>query len=70
MLGTEEVRGLYRLAADQGNAWGQNNLGRFYEQGHGGLSRDVDAAIRWYQAAARGGETLAQQALTRLGETW
>jgi TPR repeat protein len=31
---------LYKLAADQGNAWAQGQLGLLYLSGHGGLPKD------------------------------
>ena len=46
--GTEdrEAARLYMLAADQGNADAQVNLGFFYEMGRGGLSKDDHEAAR------------------------
>ena len=41
-----EAARLYRLAADQGNAGAQSNLGVFYEQGRGGLPKDDAEAAR------------------------
>jgi TPR repeat protein len=43
---------LYKLAADQGNALGQLNLGLFYESGRGGLEKDEREAARLYRLAA------------------
>ena len=65
----EAVR-LYQLAAKQGEATARKNLGVVYEQGIGGVSRDIQAAKSWYRLAARQGNTDAQLALKRLGETW
>lgn len=41
-----EAARLYKLAADQANAFGQFNLGRFYAHGRGGLSKSDDEAAR------------------------
>jgi TPR repeat protein len=48
---TEAAR-LYRLAADQGHATAQTNLGTFYENGRGGLPKDDREAGRLYRLAA------------------
>ena len=51
----EAVR-LYRLAAEQGNAKAQNNLGRMYALGEG-IPEDDMLAYMWYNlAAAQGNE--------------
>ena len=42
---------LYRLAADQGYAPAQCNLGLMYERGRG-VERDYGKAHHWYQKAA------------------
>lgn len=42
-------------AAAQNHADAQNNLGRMYELGEGGLPRDFDKAIELYRKAAAGG---------------
>lgn len=47
----EAVR-LYRLAADQGNALAQNNLGVMYEGGQGMLPRNDREAERLYRLSA------------------
>jgi TPR repeat protein len=57
---------LYKLAADQGNAWGQTNLGFFYQNGRGGLPKDDREAARLYKLAADQGNEYAQRALSRL----
>ena len=61
----EAVR-LYRLAADQGNAVAQYNLGICYEFGKG-VAKDLDEAIRLYRLAAEQGHENAKKALRRLG---
>jgi TPR repeat protein len=58
----EAVR-LYRLAAEQGHAAAQYNLGAFYENGHAGLPRDDEEAARLYRLAADQGLALAQARL-------
>lgn len=45
---------LYTLAAEDGYARAQNNLGVCYEKGHG-VTRDETAAAFWYGQAAAGG---------------
>ena len=41
----------YRLAADQGLAIAQNNLGWMYDNGEG-VAEDDAEAVRWYRLAA------------------
>jgi uncharacterized membrane protein required for colicin V production len=62
----EAVR-LYKLAADQGEATGQANLGDMYRDGRGGLAKDDREAARLYKLAADQGDEYAQAALKRLG---
>ena len=52
----------YRLAADQGNAAGQRNLGFLYEQGQG-VPQDYVQAVAWYRKAADQGDAYAQENL-------
>jgi TPR repeat protein len=49
----------FRLAADQGNANAQYNLGLIYEIG-AGVSEDNKEAVKWYQMAADQGHIAAQ----------
>ena len=58
-----EAARLYKLAADQGNAAAQNNLGVFYENGRGGLPKDDREAARLYKLAADQGNAAAQNNL-------
>jgi uncharacterized protein len=53
----------YRLAADQGHALGQANLGTMYDKGRG-VPQDDKEAVKWYRLAADQGNVLAQ---TNLG---
>ena len=62
----EAVR-LYRLAAEQGHANSQVNLGLMFEFGYRGVARDRAEAIRWYRLAAAQGDADAQNSLGRLG---
>jgi TPR repeat protein len=64
---TEAVR-WYRLAADQGNATAQTNLGYMYVTGRG-VPRDYAEAVRWYRLAADQGNATAQTNLGVLYET-
>ena len=49
----------YRLAAEQGAASAQNNLGVAYDDGEG-VPLDDPEAVRWYRLAAEQGHTGAQ----------
>ena len=49
----------YRLAAGQGHAIAQNNLGSMYAYGRG-VPQDDAEAVRWYRQAAAQGEAEAQ----------
>ena len=53
----------YRLAAEQGDATAQNNLGFMYARGEGVPEDDVEA-VKWYRLAAEQGDATAQ---TNLG---
>ena len=50
--------GMYRLAAEQGHARAQFNLGASYDFGRG-VIEDADEAVRWYRLAAEQGEAAA-----------
>jgi hypothetical protein len=52
----------YRLAAGQGHATAQNNLGFIYHNGQG-VPQDYAAAMKWYRLAADQGEANAQNNL-------
>ena len=52
----------YRLAAEQGHAWAQNNLGWMYDTGRG-VPQDDAEAVRWYRLAAEQGTCVAQPRL-------
>ena len=61
----------YRLAADQGNAFAQNNLGLMYAQGFG-VPEDIVLAYMWFNLsaaqgneAARDNKDIAEQQMTR-----
>jgi TPR repeat protein len=57
----------YRLAADQGDASAQADLGFMYELGQG-VKQDFAEAARWYRLAADQGVATAQTALGLLYE--
>jgi putative tryptophan/tyrosine transport system substrate-binding protein len=62
----------YRIAAEQGEPFGQNKLATFYEEGRGGLPKNIGEAIRLYKLAAEQDRNLnvkrqASDAMTRLG---
>ena len=52
----------FRLAADRGSAWGQNNLGCSYMQGDG-VRKDEATGARWIRKAAEQGLKEAQAAM-------
>jgi TPR repeat protein len=58
-----EAVAAYRIAAEQGHAFGQTSLGFMLEKGEGVARNDAQAA-QWYRRAAEQGDVLAQ---TRLG---
>ena len=49
----------YRLAADQGYASAQSNLGIMYDEGRG-VPQDYAEAVKWYRLAADQGDADAQ----------
>ncbi|MEE8544981.1 MAG: tetratricopeptide repeat protein, partial [Alphaproteobacteria bacterium] len=49
----------YRLAAEQGDASAQNNLGVMYAMGRG-VPQDSALAAQWYRRAAEQGDARAQ----------
>ena len=49
----------YRLAAEQGYADAQNNLGVMYRKGQG-VPQDDKTAVKWYRLAAEQGNADAQ----------
>src|ERR1700736_1707971 len=55
-----EAARLYKVAAEQGDAAVQYNLGVFYERGRGGLPKDDREAARLYKLAADRGDASAQ----------
>jgi hypothetical protein len=58
---------LFRIAADQGNADAQVNMGSFYENGRG-VTQDYVEAMRWYRRAADQGDRDGQVAVGLLYE--
>jgi TPR repeat protein len=52
----------YRKAADQGDAFAQNNLGAMYDIGRG-VPQDYAQAVSWYRKAADQGDAYAQNNL-------
>jgi TPR repeat protein len=61
-----EALRLYRLAAAQGYAMAQYNVGVMFENGEG-VAQDRAEAVRWYRLAAAQGDADATAALKRLG---
>ncbi len=64
-----EAARLYKLAADQGYAAAQYNLGVFYESGRGGLAKNDQEAARLFKLAADQGYAAAQNNLGRFHES-
>jgi TPR repeat protein len=58
----DEVEALkwFRLAANQGLAVAQDNVGCFYARGKGGMAKDKVEALNWYHLAADQGHADAQ----------
>ena len=56
---TQDAVEATRLAAEQGDAGAQSNLGVMYEGGRG-VSRDETEAVRWLRLAAEQGHVAAQ----------
>ena len=52
----------YRKAAEQGNASGQCDLGRMYQNGYG-VTKDYAQAVKWYRKAAKQDYASAQRDL-------
>ena len=52
----------FRMAADQGHAQAQFNLGFMYDNGHG-VAQDYSAAMKWFRMAADQGHAQAQGSL-------
>ena len=57
----EEAAKWYRLAAEQGNARAQFNLGVMYENGEG-VAQDLIRAHMWWNIAAANGDDDAREA--------
>ena len=50
----------YRKAAEQGHAYAQTWVGRYLEEGLGGILKDEYEAVEWYRKAAEQGNDAAQ----------
>ncbi|MEG2728313.1 MAG: tetratricopeptide repeat protein, partial [Mucinivorans sp.] len=57
----------YRLAAEQGYAKAQYNLGLCYNKGHG-VTQDYTEAVKWTKLAAKQNLPIAIETLKRLEE--
>ena len=51
---------LYRKAAEQGYDEAQNAVGRFLEEGWGGIEKSEEEAVEWYRRAANNNHSAAQ----------
>ena len=54
-----------RMAAEQGNAVAQFNLGRCYAHGEG-VNEDMTEAVKWFRAAAEQGDENAKVLLEEI----
>ena len=54
---------LFEKAAAQDNADAQFALGKCFEAGEGGLAKNIDEAMRYYEMAAKAGQKVAQYEL-------
>ncbi len=61
--------GLYRKAADLGDAGGQMCLADMYIAGRGGLAKDRSKAVQLYRLSSKQGDKQAADRLAALGET-
>jgi TPR repeat protein len=61
----EEAFMWYSMAASQGFAPAQNNVGTCYERGFG-VKADLAKAAQWYEKGAKGGDAFAQRNLAAL----
>ena len=59
----------YRKSAEQGNVFGQNNLGWMYEKGRG-VGQSGTEAVKWYRKSAGQGNEWAQSKLEERGIDW
>ena len=64
-IGSDGELRLYRLAAAQGHADAQGNLGLMFQHGQG-VAKNRAEAIRWYRLAAAQGDAVDAAALRRL----
>ena len=58
----------YRLAAEQGYAYAQFDVGRMYARGEGGVPEDAVNAYAWYSIAAAQGNPFAKMSKERVTE--
>lgn len=55
----------WRVFAELGDKWAQNDLGFMYQNGYG-VKQNYETALKWFQLSAEQGEPTAQQNLARL----
>ena len=61
----EEAVKWWRLAAEQGDADAQYNLGNAYKRGEG-VEQNMEEAVKWWRLAAEKGDEKAKEALKSL----
>ncbi len=62
---TAEAVRVFRIAAEQGDATAQEQLGHIYARGNG-IPQNYSEALKWYRKAGEQGNTRAQTELARL----
>ena len=65
---TTEAVNRYYLAATNGLAQAQNNLGVIYKDGYGAISKNLNIATRWFVYSAMQGKYIAQRHLAHMYE--
>ena len=62
----EKTIELYKQAADAGEDYAMNNLGRIYEYGERGQEINLEEALKWYKLAAEKNHDGAQESVERV----
>ena len=62
----EKAIELYKQAADTGEDYAMNNLGRIYEYGERGQEINLEEALKWYKLAAEKNHDDAQESVERV----
>ena len=62
----EKAIELYKQAADAGEDYAMNHLGRIYENGDCGQEKNLEEALKWYKLAAEKNHDGAQESVERV----